>query len=182
MTTTVPTKTAFDALVARVAPRLSTAGGSSVVPTQTEFAALTARVAALEALKPSPTPSPTPTPTPTPTDSADLTTTPPATSIVYGGIAYTLVSGRIYVGGALVVTSATIALLKLVLHPVNPVPAGVYLKTATGYWYGPVTKLSGGTYVAGDPSLPFPVAPSPTPSPAPSPSGVPGPVVGIRAV
>ena len=93
--------------------------GSATVPTQAAFDALTARVAALEAIKP-PSSTPSPTPTPTPPDSADLTVIPPATVVTAGGITYTLVSGRVYVGGALVVTA------QMPVHHVARQAAAVY--------------------------------------------------------
>jgi hypothetical protein len=141
----------------------------------TKVADLQTRVAKLEKGTPSPTPTPTPTPTPV-GDSPDLTTVPPALAIRAGGSIYSIVAGKVQINAIPVADTGSVTTLKLVKAPANPVPGGVYQKNSAGNWYGPVTPQTGGTQVAGDPSVKFPApTPSPTPSPTPAPTPAPTP-------
>lgn len=102
---------------------------------------------------------------PPPGESADGTTVPPATSILYAGQTFTITSGKqAAVDGKPVANTSNVSVLKLCLHPVNSaLQPGVYQANTAGAWYGPVTPASGGPAVPGDPSQATPVPPVPTP-------------------
>ncbi len=119
------------------------------------------RLTALEASPPVPN-----------SDSADLTMVPPASSIVCEGVTYTIGSGKAVLNDVPVANTGGVVLLKLVKHPADAVPAGVYQRNSYGSWYGPVTASNGGDQVAGDPSVKSP-APTPTPTPTPTPPPTP---------
>jgi hypothetical protein len=88
-----------------------------------------------------------------PGESADLTSIPPAGSILYQGATYTITADKkAAVNGNPVADTSGVVTLKLVKQPKINTPPGVFQNNGTD-WYGPVTPASGGPHVPGDPSI-----------------------------
>jgi hypothetical protein len=129
---------------------------------------LAARVTALEKGTPKP---PDPIPPVVPGESADLTTVPPAASIVDAakGV-WTIIGGQVALNGKPIAVTHDVVHLKYVKRPVNGSAGGVFQQTNAGWW-GPMNATAAGVpQVPGDPSVAGPPTPIP---PTPPTAGVP---------